>query len=119
VVSSAVDTSVGLAAGVALAAALPDLPYACGLATMSLLAGDVTASPLTPQAGELPVRRPAVDPAQLARWETDPAPWRNRAMAAARFLGETSLWPGAPPALRSPRLDGSQTLTQPCPPSGS
>ena len=34
VVSSAVDTSVGLAAGVALAAALPELPYACGLATM-------------------------------------------------------------------------------------
>ncbi len=31
VVSSAVDTSVGLAAGVALAAALPELPYACGL----------------------------------------------------------------------------------------
>ena len=46
VVSSAVDTSVGLAAGVALAAALPALPYACGLATMSLLAGDVTAAPL-------------------------------------------------------------------------
>ena len=42
VVSSAVDTSVGLAAGVALAAALPELPYACGLGTMSLLAGDVT-----------------------------------------------------------------------------
>jgi len=39
VVSSAVDTSVGLAAGVALAAALPALPYACGLGTMSLLTG--------------------------------------------------------------------------------
>ena len=73
----------------ALAAALPELPYACGLATMSLLGGDVTASPLTPEAGELLVRRPAVDPVQLARWETDPAPWRDRAMAAARFLGET------------------------------
>ena len=86
VVSSAVDTSAGLAAGVALAAALPELPYACGLGTMSLLAGDVTASPLTPEAGELPVRRPAVDASQLARWETDPAPWRERAAAAARFL---------------------------------
>ena len=84
VVSSAVDTSVGLAAGVALAAALPELPYACGLGTMSLLAGDVTAGPLTPEAGELPVRRPAVDAGQLARWETDPAPWRERAAAAAR-----------------------------------
>ncbi len=86
VVSSAVDTSVGLAAGVALAAALPELPYACGLGTMSLLAGDVTASPLAPEAGGLPVRRPAVDPGELARWEADPAPWRERAAAAARFL---------------------------------
>jgi O-succinylbenzoate synthase len=86
VVSSAVDTSVGLAAGVALAAALPELPYACGLGTMSLLAGDVTAGPLRPEAGSLPVRRPAVDPGELARWETDPAPWRERASAAARYL---------------------------------
>ena len=86
VVSSAVDTSVGLAAGVALAAALPELPYACGLATMSLLAGDVTAAPLTEDGGELPVRRPAVDPAALARWETDPAPWRARARAAEQYL---------------------------------
>jgi O-succinylbenzoate synthase len=86
VVSSAVDTSVGLAAGVALAAALPDLPYACGLGTMSLLAGDVTGCPLVPEGGELPVRRPAVDLEQLARWETDPGPWRERAAAAARFL---------------------------------
>jgi O-succinylbenzoate synthase len=83
-----VDTSVGLAAGVALAAALPELPYACGLATMSLLAGDVTADPLVPAAGELPVRRPAVDEAALARWEADPAPWQERAAAAARFLPE-------------------------------
>jgi o-succinylbenzoate synthase len=86
VVSSAVDTSVGLAAGVALAAALPELPYACGLATMALLAGDVTADPLVPDQGELIVRRPAVDPRQLARFETDPAPWRDRAAAAAKFL---------------------------------
>ena len=86
VVSSAVDTSVGLAAGVALAAALPELPYACGLATMSLLAGDVTAEPLAEDAGELPVRRPAVDAEALARWETDPGPWRRRATEAARYL---------------------------------
>jgi O-succinylbenzoate synthase len=88
VVSSAVETSVGLGAGVALAAALPELPYACGLATTSLLDGDVTADPLTPEAGELPVRRPAVDPGQLARWEADPAPWRERAAAAARYLDQ-------------------------------
>ena len=88
VVSSAVDTSVGLAAGTALAAALPELPYACGLATMSLLAGDVTADPLVPDQGELPVRRPVVDAGLLARFETDPGPWRDRAAAAAQFLGD-------------------------------
>jgi O-succinylbenzoate synthase len=88
VVSSAVDTSVGLAAGTALAAALPELPYACGLGTMSLLAGDVTADPLSPDQGELPVRRPVVDAGLLARFETDPGPWRDRAAAAARFLGD-------------------------------
>jgi o-succinylbenzoate synthase len=71
---------------VALAAALPELPYACGLGTMSLLAGDVTASPLAPEAGSLPVRRPAVDSGALARWETDPGPWRERAAAAAGYL---------------------------------
>jgi O-succinylbenzoate synthase len=95
VVSSAVDTSVGLAAGVALAAALPELPYACGLGTMSLLAGDVTADPLAPEAGELPVRRPAVDLEQLARWETDPGPWRERAQAAARYLPDVPSAAGA------------------------
>jgi O-succinylbenzoate synthase len=94
VVSSAVDSSVGLAAGVALAAALPDLPYACGLATMSLLTGDVTADPLAESEGELPVRRPPVDLAALAQWETDPAPWRDRALAAAEFLTDV---PGASP----------------------
>jgi O-succinylbenzoate synthase len=86
VVSSAVDTSVGLAAGVALAAALPDLPHACGLATMSLLAGDVTAQPLMEAGGELPVRVAVVDEAELARWEVDAADWRARLLAAAQFL---------------------------------
>ncbi|HUZ38813.1 MAG TPA: o-succinylbenzoate synthase [Streptosporangiaceae bacterium] len=87
VVSSAVETSVGLAAGVALAAALPELPYACGLATMSLLTGDVTAAPLAEEGGVLPVRRPTIDSERLAAWEADPAPWRERFQAAARYLG--------------------------------
>ena len=60
VVSSALETSVGIAAGVALAAALPDLPYACGLATVQLLAADVVDEPLLPVDGALPVRRPDV-----------------------------------------------------------
>lgn len=57
VVSSALETSVGIAAGVALAAALPVLPYACGLATVQLLEHDVVADPLVPVDGALPVRR--------------------------------------------------------------
>jgi o-succinylbenzoate synthase len=96
VVSSAVDTSVGLAAGVALAAALPELPHACGLGTMSLLAGDVTAGPLIPVDGELPVVRPDIDAERLARWETDPRPWRDRMLAAAQFLGEVRTAAGMP-----------------------
>jgi O-succinylbenzoate synthase len=86
VVSSAVETSVGLAAGVAFAAALPELRYACGLATMSLLDGDVTGAPLAQRAGVLPVARPAVDAERLAAFQADPAPWRARALAAAQYL---------------------------------
>ena len=66
VVSSALETSVGIAAGVALAAALPVLPYACGLATMGLLADDVVADPLVAVDGTLPVRRPAPSETRLA-----------------------------------------------------
>lgn len=65
VVSSALETSVGIAAGVALAAALPELPYACGLATTSLLTADVTADPMTPVDGMLSARRVRPDPARV------------------------------------------------------
>ena len=56
VVSSALETSVGLAAGVRLAAALPDLPFACGLGTGLLLADDVVDRSLLPQDGALAVQ---------------------------------------------------------------
>jgi o-succinylbenzoate synthase len=71
IVSSLYETSIGLAAGVALAAALPELPYACGLGTASLLAGDVVADPLLPNAGVLAVRRPEPDAALLARFRVE------------------------------------------------
>jgi len=67
VVSSALETSVGIAAGVALAAALPELPYACGLATVQLLTDDVAVAPMLPVDGVLPVTRPVVDEAALDR----------------------------------------------------
>jgi len=71
IVSSLYETSIGLAAGVALAAALPELPYACGLGTAVLLAGDVVADPLVPVGGVLPVRRVAPDAAAIARWRIE------------------------------------------------
>jgi O-succinylbenzoate synthase len=57
VVSSALETSVGLAAQLALAGALPELDFACGLGTLSLLKGDVVdgADSLRPVDGYLPV----------------------------------------------------------------
>jgi O-succinylbenzoate synthase len=69
VVSSMMETSVGIAAGVALAAALPELPYACGLATVTALPGDVTHLPLVPVDGVLPVRAVVPDADLLARYE--------------------------------------------------
>ncbi|MFC4907321.1 o-succinylbenzoate synthase [Actinomadura gamaensis] len=93
VVSSAVETSVGLAAGVALAAALPELPFACGLGTLSLLSGDVTGDPLAPVDGEIVVRRPVVDEAALAALEAGPevaAGWRERLGDAAKVLDAAS-----------------------------
>src|SRR5690606_10026572 len=71
VVSSALESSVGLAAGVALAAALPELPYACGLATSQLLTHDVVDEPLLPVDGALPVRRPEPSAAALAAAPAD------------------------------------------------
>ncbi len=72
VVSSALETSVGIAAGVALAAALPSLPYACGLATVSLLADDVTDPSLLPVDGALPVGVPPVVPERLTALAAPP-----------------------------------------------
>lgn len=73
IVSNLLETSVGLAAGVALAAALPDLPYPCGLGTVPLLDGDLVTDPLVPVDGRVAVRRPEVDPASLERF-ADPKP---------------------------------------------
>ena len=68
IVTSMMETSVGIAAGLALAAALPELPYACGLATVPFLDGDVTHAPLVADDGELRVRRVVPDPDCLARY---------------------------------------------------
>ena len=83
VVSSAVETSVGLAAGVALAAALPELPFACGLGTAQLLAADVTHDPLLPVDGVLPVRAVAPDPELVTADDETRRRWLDRMSRAA------------------------------------
>ncbi|MFE4196545.1 o-succinylbenzoate synthase [Paenarthrobacter sp. NPDC056912] len=68
VVSSALDTSVGIRAGLALAAALPSLPYACGLGTVSLFASDVTLDPLVADDGAISLRQAVPDPGLLEEY---------------------------------------------------
>ncbi|KAA9161825.1 O-succinylbenzoate synthase [Amycolatopsis acidicola] len=88
VVSSAVETSVGLAAGLALAGALPTLDFACGLGTRSLLTGDVTSASLSPVDGYLPVLRTAPEPDVAQGFAADDAThaaWLDR-LARVRAL---------------------------------
>jgi O-succinylbenzoate synthase len=77
VVSSALDSAVGIAAGVATAAALPTTPPACGLGTGGFFERDV-AAPFAPVDGHLEPRTvelyadlPLADP-DRTRW------WRDR-----------------------------------------
>ncbi|WP_062070120.1 o-succinylbenzoate synthase [Demequina sediminicola] len=53
VVSSAMESSVGLAAGVALARSLPQEPLACGLGTGALLRTDTVAQTWLPESGRI------------------------------------------------------------------
>lgn len=87
VVSGALDSAVGLGAGVALAAALPRAPKACGLGTGTLLAADVVSTPRVPVDGALTVERvsPDLDALMRARGRLDDDQarhWRERAVAA-------------------------------------
>ncbi|MGW4211419.1 o-succinylbenzoate synthase [Lentzea sp. NPDC004789] len=78
VVSSALETSVGMAAGIALAAALPQLDHACGLATLQLLDGDVTSDSLVPVDGYLPVLAKPPVPDRITEFESADAAWTAR-----------------------------------------
>ncbi len=83
VISSALESSVGLSMGAHLAAALTlhgtagagtspgGLAFDCGLGTGALLAGDVTREPLTPIDGFIEVRRVAVDEQKLDVFEAE------------------------------------------------
>ena len=84
-VSSALESSVGIAAGVALAAALPRT-NAAGLATVAMFAADVTTDPLLPVDGSLPFRRVTPDAVPAAPPEVDRA-WRERLERVAALAG--------------------------------
>jgi O-succinylbenzoate synthase len=89
VVSSALETSVGIYSGLLAASLLPQLPYACGLGTVALIEGDPTRSPLVSMTGELEVRRPEPDPELLERWRPDrdrSAELLRKVRSAARVL---------------------------------
>ncbi|HEY5978797.1 MAG TPA: o-succinylbenzoate synthase [Microlunatus sp.] len=90
VVSSALETSIGIAAGVALAAALPELPYACGLNTVRLLADDLVEDPLVAVDGRLRVRAAVPSRDRLAAHAADAATtafWQARLEATRRLAG--------------------------------
>ena len=89
VVSSALETSVGIRAGVALAAALPDLPHDCGLNTVGLLVEDVAVDPLVAVGGVLPVRDVVLRPASDWQRLGDRDHWRARLADATTDVAAT------------------------------
>ncbi len=91
VVSSALDTSVGLAAGAALAASLPDLPYACGLGSGLLLGADVVEDRILPSGGSIAPATPVPDAGSLAAVElssAETASWHARLTDAYDVLAK-------------------------------
>jgi len=94
VVSSALDTSVGIRAGLALAAALPELPFACGLSTVELMAGDVSDESLVPSAGSIALRDLTVEQGLLDHWQAPPDRerwWRERVARCHAALAQQLL----------------------------
>lgn len=98
VVSGSLDSSVGLDVAVAAAAALVDLPFACGLGTGVLLAADVVQTSRVAEGGVLTVGRTAPDLSALLaardRLGEDRAAWWRGRLAAAWLAGagERSGW---------------------------
>jgi O-succinylbenzoate synthase len=90
VVSSALETSVGIAMGAHLAAALGDQEFDAGLGTAALLAADVTGTPLLPRDGAIEVHRIEPDEHLLERHTASPDRqlwWMQRLERCAALLG--------------------------------
>jgi O-succinylbenzoate synthase len=85
VVSSALESGIGIRYGLDLAASITNLSFDCGLATGSLLAADVAHLPIIDGAielGELDIKFDGLD-VEADRYEW----WKNRAMRCAEVLG--------------------------------
>jgi len=79
VISSALESSVGISHGVALASVVPNLYGACGLGTVSLLEGDVTSKPLIAEDGFIKHRK--ITPDSIEQFNVEPARliwWQDR-----------------------------------------
>ncbi|ATO64445.2 o-succinylbenzoate synthase [Mycobacterium avium subsp. hominissuis] len=92
VISSALDSAVGIAAGLTAAAALPMLGHACGLGTGGLFVEDV-ADVAAPVDGALPVGPVTPDPARLRALAAPPQRrqwWIDRVTACHGLLVPSS-----------------------------
>ena len=84
VVSSALESAVGISYGLKLAASLPDLNYACGLATGSLLSSNV--AELAINSGEIAVSNVVPSFTGLETSAERYEWWKNRIMRTAKLL---------------------------------
>ena len=84
VVSSALESAVGINYGLTLAASFEEMSFDCGLATGSLLAQDVAHLPITDGMMQISEFEPQLDGLDVARdrfeW------WKNRIMRTAELL---------------------------------
>ena len=79
VISSALESAVGISHGLALAARIPTLDYACGLGTSALFNQDISDIPII--SGAIKVKSYPIDIAQIERHELKGERlewWRNR-----------------------------------------
>jgi O-succinylbenzoate synthase len=79
VISSALESAVGISYGLALAARVPNLDYACGLGTSALFNQDISDIPII--SGAIKVKNYPIDTAQIERHQLKGERlewWRNR-----------------------------------------
>lgn len=91
VVSSALESAVGINYGLELAAAISNLDFDCGLATGSLLAADIAELPIIEGKIAVTDLEPDLDRPDIQQYEVAPDRlewWKNRAMRAAEFIHE-------------------------------